>query len=76
MLDRIADHTAELSLGVDFHRFEHLRLAFHLRADSHIPTPRKRGHHYLHETPDQEMVIPPSIEKVPPVTQAASSEAR
>jgi hypothetical protein len=33
MLNRIADYAAELSVRVDFHRFEKSRLLFGLRAN-------------------------------------------
>ncbi len=75
MLDRIADDATELSMCVDVHRFVNA-IAVWL-SDQLTGIHRRGGDIPLsHGMPPYEMVIPPSIGKVPPVTQAASSEAR
>jgi len=71
MLNWIANEAAELSTYIDFHilrnrNFDFVFVLFMTNAPTTIPD----------GTFPHEMVIPPSIGNVPPVTQSASSEAK
>jgi len=76
MLDWIADYTTKLSVRVDFHGLKDCDCCFVFSSTHNVPIAASGAFTISQEASTHEMVIPPSIEKVPPVTQAASSEAR
>ena len=71
MLDWIANEAAELSIYSDFHGLRNRNFDFvFVPIMTNAPATIHNG------TFPHEMVIPPSIGNVPPVTQSASSEAK